>query len=186
MASVLGHVICCANWRAIRSAGTRICDTLCPVSSGRIPELITAALGRVARIFRREPSGPEHLRTGRKGEDVAYYFLRRQGYTIIARNWRSKGRKGEIDLIGWDHATLCFIEVKTRGSRGAVPAEIAVDRAKQFELRRIAELFLHRQSSRPQSRFDVVSIYLEPGKSPEIELFKDALSWRSMGGTRRY
>ena len=61
-----------------------------------------------------------------------------------------------------------------------------MDRAKQFELRRMAELFLHRQSSRPQSRFDVVSIYLEPGKVPEIELFKDAFSWRSMSGKRRW
>jgi len=156
------------------------------MSSGRIPELITAALERVARIIRREPGGPEHLRTGRKGEDMAYYFLRRQGYTIVARNWRTKGRKGEIDLIGWDNATLCFIEVKTRSTRGVVPAEIAVDRAKQLELRGMATLFLYRQSSHPPSRFDVVSIYLEPGESPEIELFKDAFSWRSMGGKRRY
>jgi putative endonuclease len=156
------------------------------VSSRRITELITAGLERLARIFRREPGGPEHLRTGRKGEDLAYYFLRRQGYTIVARNWRSKGRKGEIDLIGWDNATLCFIEVKTRGSRGVVPAEVAVDRAKQLELRGMAALFLSRQGSRPRSRFDVVSIYLEPGKPPEIELFKDAFSWRSMSGKRSY
>ena len=33
---------------------------------------------------------------------MANYFLRRQGYTMLARNWRAKGRKGEIDLIGWD------------------------------------------------------------------------------------
>jgi len=170
---------------AIRSAGERIWDTLCPVSSGRIPELITAALERVARIFRRERGGPEHLRTGRKGEELAYYFLRRRGYTIVARNWRSKGRKGEIDLVGWDGATLCFIEVKTRSARGAVPAEVSVDRAKQLELCRMAALFLQRRSPRPPSRFDVVSIYLEPGKSPEIELFKDAFSWRTMSGTRR-
>jgi putative endonuclease len=153
--------------------------------SARIPELITVALERMVRFFRGERGGAEHLRTGRKGEDVAYYFLRRQGYTMIARNWRTKGRKGEIDLIGWENKTLCFIEVKTRSTHGVVPAEAAVDRAKQFELRRMAELFLRNQRPHPQSRFDVVSIYLAPGAAPEIELFKDAFSWRSMGGRRR-
>jgi hypothetical protein len=70
------------------------------MSSGRIPELITAALNRIPRLFRHVPSGPAHLRTGHKGEDMAYYFLCRQGYTMVARNWRAKGRKGEVDLIG--------------------------------------------------------------------------------------
>jgi putative endonuclease len=172
-------------WRAIPSAGKRFWGTLCRMSSGRIPELITAALERLARLFRRERGGPAHLRTGRKGEDMAYYFLRRQGYTIIARNWRTKGRKGEIDLIGWDGTTLCFIEVKTRSTHGVVPAEVAVDRAKQLELRGMAAHFLVRQNPRPPSRFDVVSIYLEPGESPEFELFKDAFAWRSISGKRR-
>lgn len=153
--------------------------------SPRIPELITAALERIALFFRHPRGGPEHLRTGSKGEDVAYYFLRRQGYTIIARNWRAKGRKGEIDLIGWEGNTLCFVEVKTRSSHAVMPAEAAVDRAKQFELRRMAALFLRSRRPRPHSRFDVVSIYLIAGAAPEIELFKDAFSWRSMSGKRR-
>jgi putative endonuclease len=156
------------------------------MSSGRIPELITAALERMVRLFRRERAAPAHLRTGRKGEDMAYYFLRRQGYTIIARNWRSKARKGEIDLIGWDGQTLCFIEVKTRTTHGLLPAEAAVDHSKQFELCRMAALFLHGRNPRPHSRFDIVSAYLVPGKSPEFELFKDAFSWRTMSGKRRY
>ncbi len=155
------------------------------MSTGRIPELITAALDRLSRLFSRQPGGPAHLHTGRKGEDMAYYFLRRQGYTIIARNWRCKARKGEIDLIGWEGKTLCFIEVKTRRSHAVATAEAAVDHAKQVELRAMASSFLRRQNPRPPSRFDVVSIYLIRGAEPEIELFKDAFSWRTMGGKRR-
>jgi putative endonuclease len=159
------------------------------MSSGRIPELITAVLDRMARLCRRERNGPAHLRTGRKGEDKAYYFLRRQGYTLIARNWRAKGRNGEIDLIGWDGSTLCFIEVKTRSTHAVAPAEAAVDRAKQRELRLMATLFLRSYLSnpkpRPHTRFDVVSIYLVPGASAEIELFKDAFPWRSMSRNPR-
>ena len=155
------------------------------MSGGRIPELITAALQRVARLFRRQPGGPAHLRTGLKGEDMAYYFLRRQGYTIVARNWRCKGRKGEVDLIGWDGKTLCFIEVKTRRSRAVATAESAIDHPKQVELRGMATLFLRHQNPQPLCRFDVVGIYLIPGAEPEIQLFKDAFPWRSMGGKRR-
>jgi putative endonuclease len=160
------------------------------MSSGRIPELITAALDRMALLFRRGRSGPAHLRTGRKGEDKAYYFLRRQGYTLVARNWRAKGRNGEIDLIGWDGSTLCFIEVKTRSTHSLVPAEAAVDYAKRRELRGMAALFLRNllrnPKPRPHTRFDVVSVYLVPGAPPEVELFKDAFSWRSMSKTRRF
>jgi putative endonuclease len=155
------------------------------VLSGRIPELITAALQRMSRLLRRSPSEPDHLRTGREGEQMAYYFLRRRGYTMVARNWRCRGRKGEIDLIGWDGNVLCFIEVKTRSSHGMAPAEAAVDRAKQRELRGMAALYLRNRKPHPHSRFDVVSVYLAAGATPEIELFKDAFSWRSMSGKRR-
>jgi putative endonuclease len=153
--------------------------------SGRIPELITAGLDRIARLLRGERSGPAHLRTGRKGEEMAYYFLRRQGYTIVARNWRCARHKGEVDLIGWDGSVLCFIEVKTRSSHAVKSAEAAVDRAKQVELRRMAAEFLRVRRPRPHSRFDVVSIYLVPGTDARIELFKEAFSWRTMSGKRR-
>lgn len=160
-------------------------DTLCGMSGGRLSELITVGLELLARLWGSERGVPAHVRTGRKGENLAFYFLRRHGYTIIARNWRTKGRKGEIDLIGWEGKTLCFIEVKTRSTHGVVPAEVAVDGAKQLELCRMAALFLRSQRPHPLSRFDVVSIYLVPGAAPEIQLFKDAFSWRKMSGKRR-
>jgi putative endonuclease len=31
----------------------------------------------------------EHLRTGRRGEEDAYFYLRRNGYTMVARNFRA-------------------------------------------------------------------------------------------------
>ncbi len=153
--------------------------------NGRIAQLITAGLERMARLLRGPRGGPAHLRTGRKGEEMAYYFLRRQGYTMVARNWRCARHKGEIDLIGWDGGVLCFIEVKTRSSHAVKSAEAAVDRAKQVELRRMASEFLRGRRPRPHFRFDVVSIYLVPGKAAQIDLFKEAFSWRTMSGKRR-
>ena len=73
--------------------------------------------------------GPAHLATGRRGETLAYWYLRRAGYSIVARNRRLHG--GELDLIGWDGPVLAFIEVKTRTSLAAGPPEDAVNRGKR-------------------------------------------------------
>ncbi len=116
-----------------------------------------------------------HLATGRRGEEEAYFYLRRQGYVMVARNWRSPRRRGEVDLIGWDGNVLCFIEVKTRSTRDVKPAEAAVDRPKQKELLAMAREYLRRLKTSPAWRFDIVSIYLEkPGEPPEFNLLKSA------------
>src|SRR5205085_11430044 len=78
---------------------------------------------------------PIRHQVGRRGEEDAYFYLRRQGYAMVARNYRSPRHHGEIDLIGWDKDVLCFIEVKTRTAHDMKPAEAAVDRAKQDDLR---------------------------------------------------
>jgi putative endonuclease len=119
---------------------------------------------------------PEHLKTGRRGEEEAYFYLRKQGYVIVARNWRAGGRRGELDLVGWDERTLCFIEVKTRGERGEVPAEAAVDMKKRDELVGMAGLYRRRVAAGTPFRFDVVSVYV--GKKVEIELMKAAFEAR--------
>ena len=71
---------------------------------------------------------PDHLRTGRRGEEAAYFYLRKLGYVMVARNFRSPNRRGEIDLIAWHKDVLCFVEVKTRTTHDVKPAEAAVDR----------------------------------------------------------
>ena len=65
--------------------------------------------------------GPAHLRTGKLGEEKAYFYLRRLGYTVVSRNFRSSRCRGEIDLIAWDKDVLCFIEVKTRTTLAVKP-----------------------------------------------------------------
>ena len=70
----------------------------------------------------------KHL--GDRGESYAEDYLRRQGYRILTRNYRTK--IGEIDLIADDHGTLVFIEVKTRSSvRYGIPSEAVNYKKKQ-------------------------------------------------------
>jgi putative endonuclease len=116
-----------------------------------------------------------HQRTGRRGEEDAYFHLRRQGYVMVARNYRSPRRRGEIDLIGWDQNVLCFIEVKTRTTHDIKPAEAAVDREKRRELAAMARDYLRHLPVTVTWRFDVISVYYDtPRFSPSIELFKNA------------
>src|SRR5258707_11972829 len=85
---------------------------------------------------------PEHLATGERGEREALFHLRKIGYTVVARRWKSAKLWGDIDLVGWDGEWLCFIEVKTRSGRDAMTAESAVDREKLDMLRRMARAYL--------------------------------------------
>ncbi len=155
------------------------------MSTGAITRFVITALDRVAATLGRVRTLPRHLETGQRGEEEAYFYLRAQGYVVIARNWRTPRRRGEIDLIAWDGATLCFVEVKTRTTRAVAPAEAAVDRDKQQELRGMARLYLRRFGPETPFRFDVVSVYLVPGEPGDVTLFKDAFLWRSMSSTGR-
>ncbi|MEI9981048.1 MAG: YraN family protein [Edaphobacter sp.] len=122
----------------------------------------------------------EHLVTGERGEREALFYLRKLGYTVVARRWKSSRLRGDVDLIGWDGACLCFVEVKTRGGRDAGPAELAVDEEKQKMLRRMARAYLgafpKKLSAEVSVRFDVVSVYLLPS-GVECELFREAFGW---------
>ena len=117
--------------------------------------------------------------TGRQGEEEAYFHLRKQGYVIVARNYRTPNCRSELDMIGWDRSTLCFIEVKTRTFRDELlPAESAVDFDKRRDLCRVAREFLRksRKKDDPAFRFDIVTVYLEPGLDPQITILKDAFA----------
>jgi len=141
----------------------------------RLTQVALRLLDSAARIAGRAPNLEARHATGRSGEEQAYFYLRRLGYVMIARNWRSPHHKGELDLVGWDNDVLCFIEVKTRTTRDVKPAEAAVDLQKQRALAAIARDYLRRLPEAPQFRFDVVSVYCENDAS-DITLFKGAFS----------
>lgn len=122
----------------------------------------------------------KHLLLGKRGEMEAYFHLRHLGYRIIAANYRLPFDRGEIDFIGWDGATLCFVEVKTRSSVGFAPPETAVDRAKRRHILSVARRYLRRMrdANRPRCRFDVVSVVMDlAAEKPEITLHRDAFTW---------
>jgi putative endonuclease len=118
-------------------------------------------------------------RTGMRGETYAYWYLRRNGYVFVARNYMPRGAKGEIDLIGYDGKTLAFVEVRTRTVRDALTAlpELSVTTDKQRVVVRTARRFLGEwHVGDCPCRFDVLAIDNRPGKAPAVRLHKDAFS----------
>jgi len=144
--------------------------------------LVERALGgldRIARHRRPAPELPAHLITGYAGEDTAFFYLRRKGYTVVARRWSSGDVPGDVDMIAWQGDLLCFIEVKTRTAHDMTPAESAVGSHKRAVLRRLARRYVRQlpQPLPPEVRFDVISVYLLTGQKPEVTHFEAAFSW---------
>jgi putative endonuclease len=145
-------------------------------------ERSVAALDRLAVRLGRARVGPSHLALGVRGEEAAFFYLRRQGYVITARGWRSHRYAGDIDLIGWDGDCLCFIEVKARTTRDVASAESAVDEQKRRTLRKMARHYLRQLPEPAAVRFDVLAIYFETGKPADFILFRGAFGWSETFG----
>jgi putative endonuclease len=111
---------------------------------------------------------------GDEGERLAARYLRRQGYTILARRYRTP--LGELDLVARERDCIVFVEVKTRRHELAGQPHEAVDARKQAQLTRLALAFLKRYRLLEQpARFDVVSIvWEETEREPQIVHYRNA------------
>jgi putative endonuclease len=102
------------------------------------------------------------------GEELAAAHLSRLGFTIVARNVRT--RHGEIDLIAWNGSVLAFIEVKTRRAsargRDSHPDPLEGLRSRQrARLRRLAVAWLAEGAARRPAartiRFDAIGVTVD-------------------------
>jgi putative endonuclease len=108
--------------------------------------------------------GDARKRLGAEGEELAARHLRRRGFEIVDRNYRT--RWGELDIVAFDGRVLAFCEVKTRRAGGACGAALeAVSAAKQAQVRRMASSWLHeRGRDRPYAaviRFDAIGVTVD-------------------------
>ncbi|RLB11545.1 MAG: YraN family protein [Deltaproteobacteria bacterium] len=112
-----------------------------------------------------------HIETGRIGEEIACREIKRMGYRILERNYRSK--LGEIDLIALDGDVLVFIEIKTRTSSLEYAKE-AIDRRKMKRLSMLALSYIKKKGyEHMRARFDVVAVSMKDGKY-QVELIRNA------------
>ena len=80
---------------------------------------------------------------GKHGEDLACDELRRRGYTILDRRFRT--RCGELDIVARDAGVLVFVEVRARSSGRFGNAFESVTWQKRHRLSRMATSYSLRE-----------------------------------------
>jgi putative endonuclease len=136
---------------------------------------------------RENRTGAQHFDLGQRGEELAIEHLERAGYRIVAanftlpigRNMRGATVNAEIDVVGYDGPTLCFVEVKSRASENFAPPQANVDLRKRRQVARAARGYRRMLGLMNEPyRYDVVTVVLPPagkqtGTTSRIELLKN-------------
>jgi putative endonuclease len=112
------------------------------------------------------------LLAGKNGETEAARYLSRKGYKIIRRNFLS--RYGEIDIIATAGKYIVFVEVKARSGNPLVPAEESVTEQKRGRVKATALIYLQKNPTELQPRFDVVIVKLSGNSARVAEHFENA------------
>ncbi|MCS6881731.1 MAG: YraN family protein [Oscillochloridaceae bacterium] len=117
-------------------------------------------------------------RLGRFGEAAAAAYLQRNGFALVARNWRCSA--GEIDLVATDGDQVIFVEVRTRRAGGAtpVPPETSVNAHKARRLVQLAYAYLaeHEGSADRAWRIDVIAVEVDrAGRIARLEHIEHAV-----------
>lgn len=109
---------------------------------------------------------------GRRGEDLAHRYLQRQGYIVVARNYRLAAGDAEADIVAWERDTLVIVEVKSRERDEYGPPERAIGPEKRAHMARVAREFAARSETPwERVRFDVVTVLLTD--PPKIALYRE-------------
>ena len=117
----------------------------------------------------------EHNELGKKGEDLAVEFLRKEGYKILDRNWTFQ--KAEIDIIAQKESILAIVEVKTRSSLDfGAPQDFVKPKKIQLLIKAVNAYINDREKDFCDDlniRFDIIAIH-KNGETFAIEHLTDA------------
>jgi putative endonuclease len=112
-----------------------------------------------------------NIELGKKGEEIACEYLKKQGYRIRDTNWRFA--RYEVDLIAEQNGILVFAEVKTRSSNNIAEPEASVTREKQRHLISAANAYIRFKKLGMEVRFDIISILVN-GETHQLTHIPDA------------
>ena len=99
--------------------------------------------------------------SGRRGERIAAWWLRRKGWRILDTRVRTPA--GEVDLVARRGNLIAFVEVKTR--KTAAELDFAIDQRRLARVAAAAEVLMPRYAG-PGDDIRVDVILLAPGTPP--------------------
>lgn len=102
-----------------------------------------------------------NITTGRRGEQIALNYLKKQGFKILETN-KHFSRLCEADIIALDKDTLVFVEVKTRNSEIYGSPIESITRNKYNNIKKGLYMYLQENPQYKKFRIDAISILLKP------------------------
>lgn len=114
------------------------------------------------------------LEVGKSAEETAVRFLKLQGLSIVARNYRR--RTGELDIVARTPDVLIIVEVRTRAGMafGGAAASIGFPKRQRI-MRTSAQLLQARKElARLPVRFDVIIVHGAQSDKPRTEWIQHA------------
>ena len=115
----------------------------------------------------------QNISLGKNGEDAVAKHLEKNGFFIVAKNYRKN--LGEIDIIASKKQTICFVEVKTRKKQYFPMAEIIVTKKKKHIIDTAKTYLYENNISDKVIRFDVALVRPHDNQY-DIEYISDAFS----------
>jgi putative endonuclease len=98
----------------------------------------------------------QHNDLGKKAEELAAEFLLKNGYKILARNFRFQ--KAEIDIISEKDDFIIICEVKARSTDVFNLPQEAVNKKKIRLLVSAADHYMKELNVTKEVRFDIISV----------------------------
>jgi putative endonuclease len=130
-------------------------------------------LSDAARQFRERQTLSASAALGKRGEDFAHRHLRREGFTVLARNYRPNPGKAEVDIVAQERDIFVFVEVKSRATDEFGSPDRAIGEDKERRIVAAARSYTTKAGiAWSKVRFDTISIVF--GGTPSITHQRDA------------
>lgn len=114
----------------------------------------------------------QHNEFGKKAEELAVEYVKKQGYKILTRNFRFQ--KAEIDIIAEKDNIIAVIEVKARSTDAFMLPQEAVTKTKIRSIVSTANHYLEEFNKHNEVRFDIISVLPDEKGNLSIEHITDA------------
>ncbi|MBP2617282.1 YraN family protein [Chryseobacterium jejuense] len=114
----------------------------------------------------------DHNDFGKIAEDMAADYLQKNGYKILARNFRFQ--KAEIDITAEKDGLIIIVEVKARSTDAFMLPQEAVTKTKIRSIVLAANHYLEKFDKQNEVRFDIISVLPDENKNLIIDHIIDA------------
>jgi putative endonuclease len=113
---------------------------------------------------------------GADGEKLAEEWLEREGFMVVARNWRSG--KYELDIVAHRRGKIHFVEVKTRAEKSWITPEEAMNPTKQRAFRHAVQAWLAQNYTDLEPQMDLIAIETSSDGAAELRYIPEAVICR--------